>query len=133
MEIEAAIRAARQATEGRVLAMHQPHRYSRLSSLFDDFCACFKEADMVGICDVYPAGEDPVPGVDRDALVDGLRQFGQRQAFAFSGIEGMLDLVRRMSKPGDLVICMGAGSISGWAHELPARLVADAKRGEARE
>ena len=133
VEIEAAIRAARQATEGRVLAMHQPHRYSRLSSLFDDFCACFKEADMVGICDVYPAGEDPVPGVDRDALVDGLRQFGQRQAFAFSGIEGMLDLVRRLSKPGDLVICMGAGSISGWAHELPARLVPDADGGEARE
>ena len=88
---------------------------------------------MVGICDVYSAGEDPIPGVDRDGLLDGLRQFGQRQAFAFSGIEGLVDLVGRMSKPGDLVICMGAGSISGWAHELPERLVHDADGGQPGE
>ena len=129
VEIAAAIKAARQATEGRVIAVHQPHRYSRLASLFDGFCACFKEADVVGICDVYPAGENPVPGIDRDALVDGLRQFGQRQAFAFSGADGLAELVMRQSQPGDLVICMGAGSISGWAHELPAMLSGKSEQG----
>ena len=123
VEITAVIKAARQATAGRVIAIHQPHRFSRLSNLFEEFCGCFKEADIVGICDVYSAGEDPVPGADRDSLVDGLRRFGQKEVFAFSESDGLLELVARHSRPGDLVLCMGAGSISTWANELPERLV----------
>ncbi len=130
VEIEAVIRAARQVTTGRVLAIHQPHRFSRLSNLFEEFCACFKEADIVGIADVYAAGEDPIPGIDRDSLVEALARFGHRHAHALSGLDDLLLLVLRMARPGDMVLCMGAGSISGWAQELPAKL--EAASGSAR-
>ena len=133
VEIAAVIKAARQATAGRVIAIHQPHRFSRLSNLFEEFCGCFKEADIVGICDVYAAGEDPVLGADRDSLVDGLRRFGQKEVFAFSGSDGLLELVARHSRSGDLVLCMGAGSISSWANELPARLLQESCVGLANE
>ncbi len=131
VEIEAAIRAARQSTDGRVIAIHQPHRYSRLSNLFDQFCTCFKEADVVGIADVYAAGEDPVPGAGRDELVEGLRRCGQRHVFAFSGLDGLTEQVGSRARPEDVVLCMGAGSISAWAHQLPARLEAMAKEAAA--
>jgi len=122
VEIAAVLKAARAATEGRVIAVHQPHRYSRLHDLFEDFCACFNDADMVAIADVYAAGEDPIPGVSRDALVGGLRAHGHRSAAALEGPEALAGFVRANAKPGDLVVCLGAGTISQWANALPEEL-----------
>jgi len=122
VEIAAVLRAARQACEGRIIAVHQPHRYSRLSSLFDDFCGCFNEADVVGIADVYAAGEDPIPGATRDDLVAGLIRHGHRHAVAIGSEDDLERLVRAEARPGDMVVCLGAGTISGWAGGLPARL-----------
>ena len=124
VEIAAVLKAARQATEGRVIAVHQPHRYSRLSSLFDDFCACFNEADVVGISEVFSAGEDPIPGASRDDLVKGLVAHGHRHARIIDSEDALEALVREQARPGDMVVCLGAGTISAWAHALPARLEA---------
>jgi len=126
VEIAAVLKAARQAvaetTGARIIAVHQPHRYSRLSSLFEDFCTCFNEADVVGIADVYAAGEDPIPGASRDDLVAGLIRHGHRHARAVQGEDDLLRLVHEQARPGDIVVCLGAGSISGWANALPQRL-----------
>ena len=122
VEIAAVLKAARQATSGRVIAVHQPHRYTRLHALFDDFCACFNEADVVGIAEVYAAGEDPIPGATRDDLVAGLIRHGHRHALAVKSEEELADLVRAETKPGDMVVCLGAGTISAWANRLPERL-----------
>ena len=122
VEIAAVLRAARQSTTGRVIAVHQPHRYSRLSHLFEDFCTCFNEADVVAIADVYAAGEDPIPGASRDDLVAGLIAHGHRHALALSGEDDLARLVRDHARPGDMVVCLGAGTISAWANALPSRL-----------
>ncbi|MCV3273897.1 UDP-N-acetylmuramate--L-alanine ligase [Roseobacter sinensis] len=122
VEIAAVLKAARQATEGRVIAVHQPHRYTRLSSLFDDFCACFNDADVVGIAEVYAAGEDPIEGASRDDLVAGLIRHGHRHARAVVGEDDLERLVREQASPGDMVVCLGAGTISTWANGLPDRL-----------
>ncbi|OSP55009.1 UDP-N-acetylmuramate--L-alanine ligase [Pseudoruegeria sp. SK021] len=121
-EIAAVLKAARQATEGRVIAVHQPHRYSRLHSLFEDFCTCFNEADVVGITDVYAAGEDPIEGATREDLVAGLIQHGHRHARAVVSEDDLERLVREQARPGDMVVCLGAGTISAWANALPERL-----------
>ncbi len=122
VEIAAVLRAARQATRGRVIAVHQPHRYTRLSSLFEDFCTCFNEADVVGIAEVYAAGEDPIPGASRDDLVAGLIAHGHRHARAVVSEDDLARLVREQARPGDMVVCLGAGTISAWANALPERL-----------
>jgi UDP-N-acetylmuramate--alanine ligase len=122
VEIAAVLKAARQASEGRVIAVHQPHRYTRLSSLFEDFCACFNEADVAGIAEVYAAGEDPIPGASRDDLVAGLIRHGHRHARAVVSEEDLERLVREQARPGDMVVCLGAGTISAWAQGLAARL-----------
>ncbi|MGI3184815.1 UDP-N-acetylmuramate--L-alanine ligase [Nioella aestuarii] len=122
VEIAAVLKAARQATEGRVIAVHQPHRYSRLHSLFEDFCTCFNEADVVAIAEVYAAGEDPIEGATRDGLVAGLVAHGHRHARAILNEDDLERLVREQARPGDMVVCLGAGTISAWAHGLPARL-----------
>ncbi|WP_095588901.1 UDP-N-acetylmuramate--L-alanine ligase [Actibacterium ureilyticum] len=124
VEIAAVLKAARQATEGRVIAVHQPHRYSRLHSLFEDFCSCFNDADVVGIAEVYAAGEDPIPGASRDDLVAGLIRHGHRHARAVTSEDDLERLVREQARPGDMVVCLGAGTISTWANALPARLKA---------
>ena len=122
VEIAAVLRAARQATKGRVIAVHQPHRYSRLHSLFEDFCTCFNEADVVGIADIYAAGEDPIEGAGRDDLVAGLIAHGHRHARAILSEDDLERLVREQAGPGDMVVCLGAGTISAWANALPGRL-----------
>ena len=122
VEIAAVLRAARQATTGRVIAVHQPHRYTRLSSLFEDFCTCFNEADVVAIADVYAAGEDPIPGATRDDLVAGLIRHGHRHARAIVSEDDLERLVREQAREGDMVVCLGAGTISAWANALPDRL-----------
>ncbi|MEE9389009.1 MAG: UDP-N-acetylmuramate--L-alanine ligase [Paracoccaceae bacterium] len=122
VEIAAALKAARQACSGRVIAVHQPHRYSRLANLFEGFCSCFNDADIVAITDVFAAGEDPIPGAARDDLVAGLIAHGHRQAMAVADESQFVELVRSHAKPGDMVICLGAGTISTWANELPKHL-----------
>ncbi len=122
VEIAAVLRAARQACEGRVIAVHQPHRYTRLHSLFDEFCACFNEADIVGISEVFPAGEEPIEGASRDDLVAGLVAHGHRDARAIASEDDLVELVRTEAGPGDMVVCLGAGTISAWAHGLAERL-----------
>jgi UDP-N-acetylmuramate--alanine ligase len=122
VEIAAVLKAARQASEGRVIAVHQPHRFTRLSNLFEDFCSCFNDADVIGIAEVYAAGEDPIPGATREDLVAGISAHGHRHAVAVLDEDGLEALVRAEAKPGDIVVCLGAGTISTWAHGLPERL-----------
>ena len=122
VEIAAVLKAARQASSGRVIAVHQPHRYSRLESLFGDFCACFNEADAVAITDVFAAGEAPIPGADRDALVAGLKAHGHKNASAITGEDDLPEFFAAQAGPGDIFVCLGAGTISAWAHGLPERL-----------
>jgi UDP-N-acetylmuramate--alanine ligase len=130
VEITAVLKAARQATEGRVIAVHQPHRYSRLHHHFEEFCACFNDADVVGIAEVYAAGEDPIEGASRDDLVAGLIRHGHRHARAVQSEDDLARLVLEQAGPGDMVVCLGAGTISAWANGLPAALEA-IKKGTA--
>jgi len=118
------LRAARESTKGNVLAVVQPHRFTRLAALFDQFCTCFNDADTVIVDNVYPAGEAPIAGVDRDALVQGLRTHGHRHVIALDGPEMLAELVVAAVEPGDYVVCLGAGSITQWAYALPAKLAA---------
>ncbi|HEV3160901.1 MAG TPA: UDP-N-acetylmuramate--L-alanine ligase [Xanthobacteraceae bacterium] len=124
VEIAAVLRAARESTKGRVLAVVQPHRFTRLAALFDQFCTCFNDADTVIVANVYPAGETPIAGVDRDALVQGLRTHGHRHVIALDAPEVLAQLVVDAVEPGDYVVCLGAGSITQWAYALPAELAA---------
>ena len=124
VEIRAVLSAAREGVKGRVIAVVQPHRYSRLHSLFDDFCTCFNDADTVIVAPVYAAGELPVPGADRDSLVSGLKSRGHRNAVALERSEDLAGLVGGQAKPGDYVICLGAGNITQWAYALPGELAA---------
>ena len=116
------MRAARQASDGRVIAVHQPHRFTRLSSLFEDFCTCFNDADVVGIAPVYAAGEDPIEGASRDDLVAGLVAHGHRHAVAIENEADLSALVKAEARPGDIVVCLGAGTISAWANGLEQKL-----------
>jgi UDP-N-acetylmuramate--alanine ligase len=120
VEISAVLRAARASTEGEVIAVVQPHRYSRLASLFEQFCTCFNDADAVIVAPVYAAGEQPIEGADRDALVAGLKARGHRNVMALERSEDLAGLVHGLAKPGDYVLCLGAGSITQWAYALPA-------------
>jgi UDP-N-acetylmuramate--alanine ligase len=122
VEIEAVLRAARNACNGRVLAVVQPHRYSRLCDLFEEFCSCFNDADTVIVADVHAAGEAPLEGIDRDHLVTGLQARGHRHVEALDSPAGLAPLVRGLARSGDLVVCLGAGSVTQWAHALPAEL-----------
>ena len=119
VEITAVLSAAKQATKGRVIAVHQPHRYSRLSDLFEEFCSCFNDADVVGITDIYAAGEAPIEGADREGLVAGLTAHGHRQAVSVADEAALQQFVGEHCGPGDLLVCLGAGTISAWANNLP--------------
>jgi UDP-N-acetylmuramate--alanine ligase len=124
VEIAAVLKAARESTKGQVIAVVQPHRYTRLAALFEQFCTCFNDADAVVVAPVYAAGEAPIPGADRDSLVQGLRTHGHRQVVALEGPEKLAGLVREMARPTDYVVCLGAGSITQWAYALPGELAA---------
>jgi UDP-N-acetylmuramate--alanine ligase len=124
VEIRAVLATARQATKGRVVAVVQPHRFSRLADLFDEFCGCFHDADTVLIAPVYAAGEAPIQGADRDRLVEGVRARGHRDCRPIEGQEGLAAIVRDSTAPGDLVVCLGAGTISAWANALPGEIEA---------
>jgi UDP-N-acetylmuramate--alanine ligase len=124
VEIAAVLRAARESTKGQVIAIVQPHRYTRLAALFEPFCACFNDADTVIVAHVYPAGEAPIPGADRDSLVQGLRARGHRQAIPLDAAADLARMVARLAQPGDIVVCLGAGNITQWAYALPGELAA---------
>jgi UDP-N-acetylmuramate--alanine ligase len=122
VEIAAVLKAARQAGARDVIAVVQPHRYSRLASLYEDFCTCMNDAGTVIVADVYAAGEAPVEGMDKDSLVEGLRARGHRSVVPLPGPESLAEMVHAIAKPGDYVVCLGAGNITAWAHALPGQL-----------
>jgi UDP-N-acetylmuramate--alanine ligase len=124
VEIAAVLKAARESTKGKVIAVMQPHRYTRLSALFDQFCTCFNDADAVIIAHVYPAGEAPIAGADRDSLVAGLRARGHRNVMALDESQALAGLIKGMAHAGDYVVCLGAGNITQWAYALPGELTA---------
>jgi UDP-N-acetylmuramate--alanine ligase len=124
VEIAAVLKAARESTKERVIAVVQPHRYTRLASLFDQFCTCFNDADAVIVANVYPAGEPPIAGADRDSLVQGLRTHGHRHVSPLESAEKLASLIAGIARPGDYVVCLGAGSITQWAYALPGELAA---------
>jgi UDP-N-acetylmuramate--alanine ligase len=134
VEIAAVLKAARQAGARDVLAVVQPHRFTRLQSLFEEFCTCMNDAGTVIVADVYAAGEAPLEGVDRDALVEGLRARGHRQVVALTDPSHLAEMVHAIARHGDFVVCLGAGSITHWAAALPAQLQAlqDAARSRGR-
>lgn len=128
VEIAAVLKAARQVTAtsdgGRVIAVVQPHRYTRLRDLLEEFSTSFSDADSVIVADVYPAGEAPIAGVDKHALVDGVRRYGHRHVQALENAAVLPRLIREEAKAGDLVVLLGAGDITAWAYALPAQLEA---------
>ena len=127
VEIAAVLKAARQrvaSTGGKIHAVHQPHRYTRLNDLFEDFCTCFNEADSVLIADVYAAGESPIEGADAPALVAGIQARGHRSAGYLASDANLADYVAKNAAEGDLIVCLGAGNITVWANALPGQLEA---------
>jgi UDP-N-acetylmuramate--alanine ligase len=122
VEIASVLTAARDVTAGRVIAVVQPHRYTRLRDLFQDFCLCFNDADTVIVADVYAAGEAPIAGINRDALVEGLIRFGHRRVIALNSPAELPGLISAEAKAGDLVVFLGAGDITAWAYALPGQL-----------
>ena len=122
VEIAAVLRAARASTAGQVIAVVQPHRFTRLQSLFDQFATCFNDADAVFVADVYAAGEQPIAGIDRDHLVQAIKAHGHRNAVALDNPAALAGVVRGLARPGDYVVCLGAGTITQWAYALPGEL-----------
>ncbi|MDP2117379.1 MAG: cyanophycin synthetase, partial [Brevundimonas sp.] len=122
VEIAAVLKAARQVAEGRVIAVVQPHRFTRLESLMEEFSTCFSDADAVFVADVYAAGETPIEGVDKHALVEGVRRFGHRSVQPLESVEALPGVVAAEAKAGDLVVLLGAGDITQWAYALPGQL-----------
>ncbi|MBR9825917.1 MAG: UDP-N-acetylmuramate--L-alanine ligase [Alphaproteobacteria bacterium] len=123
VEIAAVLKAARQASTGKVLAIVQPHRYSRLADLFEDFSTCFNDADTVMVADVFAAGEAPLEGYDRDHLVESLISHGHREAIGVTRNQVAAEVKARAGE-GDIVIFLGAGDITQWAYALQGELEA---------
>jgi UDP-N-acetylmuramate--alanine ligase len=117
-EIRAVLSAARESAQGRVIAVMQPHRYTRLQSLMEEFQNAFNDADVVFVTPVYPAGEEPIEGVDAAALVEGLRAHGHRMVRTVDTLDELCRELRDLAAEGDMVICMGAGDITKWAGAL---------------
>ena len=122
VEIAAVLKAAKKSSSGRVLAVFQPHRYSRVQSLFQDFASCFTNADSVIVTPLYTAGEQPLPGITHLTMAEGIRKTGHRQVAVVESEHELAPLVATMARPGDMVICLGAGTITDWAYALPQRL-----------
>ena len=128
VEITAVLKAARQAVEKsgkKIIAVMQPHRYTRLNDLMDDFCTCFNDADEVMIADVYEAGEKPIEGSDKEHLVAGIMERGHKSAQVLPNVDALAGMVADIAEEGDYVICLGAGDISKWAYDLPEQLDAE--------
>ncbi len=124
VEIAAVLKAARASTKDKVIAIVQPHRYTRLQSLFEQFATCMNDADVVYIADVYSAGEAPIPGIDKDTLVAAIKAHGHRHVVALEAPDRLAGHIRSRAKSGDYVVFLGAGNISQWAYALPGELAA---------
>lgn len=127
VEIAATLKAARDAQShsgGKVIAVVQPHRYSRVHDLFADFCTCFNDANTVIVADIYSAGEEPIEGISADSLAEGLRSAGHRSVLRLPAPEALAEMVASVAQAGDMVVCLGAGSISKWAYALPQQIEA---------
>lgn len=127
VEIRAVLAAAREAvgaSGGRVIAVAQPHRYSRLNDLMDEFQSCFDDADIAYVAPVYPAGEEPLPGVDHAALVAGMKARGHRAAREIAGADALAETLAGEIAAGDIVVCLGAGDITKWAAGLGPAITA---------
>jgi len=124
VEIAAVLKAGRDSTNGKIIAVVQPHRFTRLQSLFEEFCTCFNDADTVVVAEVYPAGEAPIPGIDREHFVLGLRAHGHREVIPLQKPADLAGVISGIAGPGDYVVCLGAGNITQWAYELPGQLKA---------
>ena len=122
VEIKAVLKAARESCKGRIIAVHQPHRYSRLASLFEDFANCFNDADTLFLAPVYAAGEDPIEGIDSETLVSRIKSGGHRDARYLPSPDQLASLIAGIAQPGDFVVLLGAGNITQWAGVLPAEL-----------
>ena len=115
VEIAAVVAAAREVCAGRVIAVAQPHRFSRLRDLFGDFSTCFNAADVVAIADVYPAGEAPIDGINSASLVASIARHGHRNVTHLGALDTLTDYIRSVAQPGDIVVCMGAGDVTAYA------------------
>ena len=124
VEIAAVLKAARASTKNQVIAVMQPHRYTRLSSLFNDFAGCFNDADTIIVAPVYAAGEAPIEGASRDDLIAGIKARGHRHVLTLEDEGELAPFIRDLAKPGDYVVCLGAGTITNWAYALPGELAA---------
>jgi UDP-N-acetylmuramate--alanine ligase len=122
VEIAAVLRGVRMAGNGRIIAVMQPHRYTRLQALFNEFSACLDDADIVVVTPVYSAGEAPIPGIDRDELASGLRRHGHPHVLTVDDEMGLIETVATIAKKGDLVVGLGAGTITDWINTLPTKL-----------
>ncbi len=119
IEIAAVLPAARPGVRGRVIAVFEPHRYTRVHDLFGEFCACFRDADSVVVAPLYSAGETPIDGIDHHYIAEGIRAAGHASVTAIESPRDLAPLLRRTLRPGDMVVCLGAGTSTDWAHALP--------------
>ncbi|OYW57080.1 MAG: UDP-N-acetylmuramate--L-alanine ligase [Hyphomicrobium sp. 32-62-53] len=126
IEIAAVLQAARAGTKGRVIAVCEPHRYTRVRDLFGEFCNCFRDADSVIVAPLYSAGEAPIDGIDQHTLAEGIRATGHRAVTSVDHPADIVPLLRRYGRPGDMVVCLGAGTSTEWAASLPQWLSAQA-------
>lgn len=124
-EIEVTLRTAKgtlKSASQSVIAVVQPHRYSRVNDLFNEFCQCFSDADTVIVTDIYEAGESPIEGVNKESLIEGIKKTGHNNVLPLASKDELPVLINKIAKSGDIVVCLGAGSISAWANELPKQL-----------
>jgi UDP-N-acetylmuramate--alanine ligase len=127
-EIAAVLEAARAGAKGRVIAVVEPHRYTRVRDLFGEFCECFRAADSVIVAPLYSAGEAPIDGIDPEALAKGIRSTGHKSVATIEEPRDLVQVIRSHGRPADMVICLGAGNSTEWAHALPEWLAADEPR-----
>jgi UDP-N-acetylmuramate--alanine ligase len=127
-EIAAVLAAARGGAKGKVIAIVEPHRYTRVRDLFDDFARCFKDADHVIVAPLYTAGEGPIPGIDHRTLAERIASVGKRAVETVDDPSDLAPAIKRLAKPGDIVVCLGAGNSTEWAHALPEWLGEAPKR-----
>jgi UDP-N-acetylmuramate--alanine ligase len=124
-EIEVTLKTARgtlKSASQSVIAVVQPHRYSRVNDLFNEFCQCFGYADTVIVTDIYEAGETPIEGINKESLIAGIKKTGHKNVLPLESKDELPSLIKNVAKSGDIVVCLGAGSISAWANELPKQL-----------
>ncbi len=120
--------AARGGAKGKVIAVVEPHRFTRVRDLFAEFSACFKDADHVIVAPLYTAGESPIPGIDSASLAEGIRKTGHKSVESIGQPFDLVPSIKRVARTGDIVVCLGAGQSTEWAHALPQWLAEDQKR-----